>query len=264
MSTYKDPTSTLELAIKSVVQQTITDWELLIVFEPDDTIPDFLKHNKDERIQILHGSEKLGRSNAYNWAINEAKGTFIARMDSDDFAKETRFEKQLSFMIENPDIDLLGTACEMVDSNGVYKGRRIFPSSHEDCIKRCMFSTPLLHPTFFWRRERIRAVEYYADKYSIACDDLDFILRILKIGGKIANLSEPLLIYRIPFRYMRDKSNWQYNFTTRLEHTALCVRYPKLLIGLFAFGVLSVLPKSIINLITSNSFLSGLFRGITK
>ncbi|WP_411954023.1 glycosyltransferase family 2 protein [Alkalibacillus sp. S2W] len=91
----------IDNTINSVLKQTYTNWEMIIADDcsTDNTAENVLKYD-DPRIRYLKMDDNSGAARARNKALDYAKGNFIAFLDSDDFWKETKLEKQLSFMLD--------------------------------------------------------------------------------------------------------------------------------------------------------------------
>lgn len=90
-------------SIKSVLAQTYGNWELIIVDDcstdnTDEIVKEFLS---DERIKYLKNEKNSGAAISRNYALREAKGKWIAFLDSDDLWLPEKLEKQLAFMVEN-------------------------------------------------------------------------------------------------------------------------------------------------------------------
>ena len=89
-------------SINSVINQTYQNWELLIVDDCSmDNSVEIVKSFKDERIKLLHNPTNSGAAISRNYALREAKGRWIAFLDSDDLWASSRLEEQLKFMAEN-------------------------------------------------------------------------------------------------------------------------------------------------------------------
>ena len=89
-------------SIESVLNQTYPFWELLIVDDcSTDKTVDIIKSFKDERIKLFQNEVNSGAALSRNWALREAKGRWIAFLDSDDLWLPTKLEEQLQFMIDN-------------------------------------------------------------------------------------------------------------------------------------------------------------------
>lgn len=93
----------IEDTIKSVLDQTYTDWELIIVDDcsKDNTDEVVKKFLSDKRIKYLKNKENKGAAFSRNYALREAKGKWIAFLDSDDLWESNKLEKQIKFMETN-------------------------------------------------------------------------------------------------------------------------------------------------------------------
>ena len=110
----------LSETINSVLNQTYKNWELLLVDDcsTDNTISviePFQK--KDTRIKLFRQRQNSGAAVTRNKAIKEAKGRFIAFLDSDDLWLPQKLEKQIGFMLKNG-YSLTHTAYEIIENNG--------------------------------------------------------------------------------------------------------------------------------------------------
>ena len=94
----------IKQCIESVIAQTYTNWEMLIVddYSSDNSLQILKKYN-DKRIQLIELDKNVGASESRNVAIRKAKGKYIAFLDSDDLWEPQKLEKQISFM-ETEDI----------------------------------------------------------------------------------------------------------------------------------------------------------------
>ena len=89
-------------SIESVLNQTHSNWELLIVDDcSEDQTVEIVKSFKDERIKLFQNQANSGAAISRNWALREARGKWIAFLDSDDIWLPNKLEEQLKFMIEN-------------------------------------------------------------------------------------------------------------------------------------------------------------------
>ena len=89
-------------AINSVIDQTYINWELIIVDDcSSDNTDKIVKNIKDSRIVYLKNEKNMGAAVSRNRALREAKGKWIAFLDSDDLWKENKLEKQIKFMKDN-------------------------------------------------------------------------------------------------------------------------------------------------------------------
>lgn len=99
-------------AIESIVSQTFTDWELIII---DDGSTDDSKliikryAQSDKRIRYYKNEQNMGVIRTLNKGINLSTGKYIARMDADDISLPTRFDTQYRFLENNADVAMCGT-----------------------------------------------------------------------------------------------------------------------------------------------------------
>ncbi|HJE03301.1 MAG TPA: glycosyltransferase family 2 protein [Aliarcobacter thereius] len=128
--------------LESVLAQTYQNWEMIIV---DDVSPDNSNEiieeycKKDSRIKFIKLEQNSGAAVARNRAIEEAKGRYIAFLDTDDMWKPEKLEKQIDFMQKN-NYAFTYTAYEKVDENGEVFGTMGVPSkvSYNDLLKTCV------------------------------------------------------------------------------------------------------------------------------
>ena len=115
MPVYNTKEEFFREAISGILLQSYRDFELLIVDDFSDTyIKDIVNSYEDKRIKYFRLNKNSGAAVARNYALERAVGTYIAFLDSDDFSAKDRFEKQVSFFIDNPEIGCLGTAVDVI------------------------------------------------------------------------------------------------------------------------------------------------------
>lgn len=185
----------LREALNSIMRQTFTDWELLAVNEPDSTdktaeiVREYAK--KDARFILIQNETKLGISESLNVGLRLARGEFIARMDADDISLPERFERQVAFMRENPDIDILGIKPHMLGASWDWH-----IETDSDYLKSdCLFYTPFVHPTIMMRAERLREFNLAYNRDFHYTEDYEFFSRA-SMYLKFTNILQPLFEYR--------------------------------------------------------------------
>ena len=102
----------IEEAVRSIQNQTFTDWEFIIVneFGSNDGSQDYIEYAAfyDPRIHLIQNETQLGLAASLNVGLAAAKGKYIARVDVDDPSYPERLEKQVAFLDANPEITLCG------------------------------------------------------------------------------------------------------------------------------------------------------------
>src|SRR5690349_23370493 len=110
--------STLELAIKSVFAQTYKNWELLLVNDGStDGSLEIAKKIIDKRVQLISDGSNKGLIFRLNQIASLAKGKYLARMDADDLMHPLRIEKQIKFLQQHQDTDLVDTGAYSINEN---------------------------------------------------------------------------------------------------------------------------------------------------
>lgn len=195
MSVYNEQSDFLKKSTESMLSQSFTDFEFLIINdgsqkETSDILKEFAK--KDPRIILLRNDYNMGLTRSLNIAINKSRGELIARMDSDDVSLPDRLENQLDYLLKN-NLDFLGSDCVIIDKNEkILKSKKIcIPID----IKRALFKGNLFtHSTFFGKRKVFK--EFYNEKFKRA-QDYEFLLRIAGKNYKLGYMNKNVLKYRI-------------------------------------------------------------------
>jgi len=124
--------------IQSVIDQTYTNWELLIVDDcSTDNTDAVVASFKDDRIKYFHNEKNSGAALTRNKAMREAQGEWIAFLDSDDLWLPEKLEKQIKFMVENG-YSLSFTEYEKIDEDS--KPLNIYVSGPEKVNKHKMYN----------------------------------------------------------------------------------------------------------------------------
>ena len=186
-------------AIDSILNQTYQNFEFIII---DDCSTDNSSHilqeyaQKDSRIKIIKKEKNIGIKGFIknlNLGISIAKGKYIARMDADDISLPERFQKQVDFLENNPEITLVGAQLNLINEQNKITGEAIAALQHRDIVKRITSQIQLFHPVIMFRKDQNIQ---YREKF-LYCEDYDLYLNLITQGKKLANLNEKLLNYRI-------------------------------------------------------------------
>ncbi|MDP1417451.1 glycosyltransferase family 2 protein [Peribacillus simplex] len=186
----------IETAIKSILNQTFFDFELIICDDGSTDNSIELIENlaaEDKRIKLLKNSRNLGLAPTLNSCLNEARGEYIARMDDDDISHPGRFEKQVTFLNNNLDYAIVGTSRNLYDQNGVW-GRSI--KEGERTTLDIYLGRTFTHPSVMMRRKAVLDVEgYTTGTETERTEDFDLWCKLYEKGYKGFNLSDVLFDY---------------------------------------------------------------------
>lgn len=115
----------IEESIRSVLAQTYTNWELIIVDDcSTDNTDEIVASFRDDRIRYLKNVVNSGAAVSRNYALREAKGKWIAFLDSDDLWKPEKLERQIRFMEDNGYFFSYTNYSE-IDDNSILNGRSV-------------------------------------------------------------------------------------------------------------------------------------------
>ncbi|WP_169303111.1 glycosyltransferase family 2 protein [Thalassotalea mangrovi] len=184
-------------AVFSILEQSFTDFEVIIV---DDGSTDASGRiladiaRQDSRIH-LYSRTNHGLISSLNFALDKARGQYLARMDADDVSTPQRLQQQLQFLQQHPDIAVLGTGYVYIDQHGHRLGKRHTCMYHDDIVASFFFGNPIAHPSVMVNRRLLRQPLNYEADY-IGAEDFQLWLRLSQ-QVRFANLPEPLLYYRL-------------------------------------------------------------------
>lgn len=224
--------SEADLAIKSIIDQSFTDFEFIVCEDgsSNDTWSILQRWaKKDSRIVLLQHKENQGLMISLNDCLTVAKGEYIARMDLDDYCFPDRLEKQVKALDTHDEYDIVTSNSVLFDDDHMRPyGERLVP---ERPMKQDMlFSSPFLHGGAMMRKSALDRVDgYRVAKETWRAEDYDLWMRMYAAGSLGYNIQEPLYAIREDKRaYSRRKYKY------RLQEAI--VRYK-------GFRALGLLPK---------------------
>lgn len=183
-------------AIRSVLNQTFREFELLVVDDGStDSTVSLVKAVADPRLRLIRNPENLGLVATLNRGLDEALGTFVARLDADDLMAASRLAEQVSFLRGNPSVPLVGSDARLIDENDRWCGRWRTARGSDWIRWDCAFRTPFAHSSVMFRRCLIRE-RFGGYQNHRACEDLDLWGRVAA-EFPVTSLSSPLVSYRL-------------------------------------------------------------------
>jgi glycosyltransferase involved in cell wall biosynthesis len=195
-------------AIESVLAQTFTDFEFIIVNDGStDSTEEIIRSYKDERIKLIN-QPNAGVIGALNTGLQYAKGKYTARFDADDVCYPQRLKVQYEFMEAHPEYVLTGSAADFIDMEGNY----LFewqPSAyeHEDLQRIIYQISPFDHPTIMYRTDVAKDLGGYPSGAIHFEDHVYWTLFFKK--GKLCNLKEPLIKHRYNPQSVTIDEKWR-------------------------------------------------------
>ncbi len=191
MSTYKEPLEWVQQAVESILQQTYTNIEIIIVLDDPKNRPVIEYINSISDVIVIKNKINIGLVRSLNEALKRANGIYIARMDADDISNLDRIEKQMLYLQQN-DLDLCGSNIEMFDKENVVRSRLCI---YDKSLKRVLkYEGGIPHPTWICKKEIYEELNGYRNVDT--CEDYDFLTRAALKGYVFGNLKEATLRYR--------------------------------------------------------------------
>jgi glycosyltransferase involved in cell wall biosynthesis len=246
----------LRLSLESVFSQTLLPSEVILVLdgpvrkELHDVLNGF--RMKYHYLKVVSLKRNVGLGLALNHGLSCCSTGIVVRMDTDDINYPDRFEKQISFLSLNPEISIAGSATqEFRNTPGDLNRYRELPSVWEKIQTFARYRNPLNHPTVIFKKSAIESVGSYQDMPLF--EDYFLWMRLILGGFKIANVTEPLLHFRIGndmigrrhgFRYLKK----EYNFLIMANKLKFINNF-QLVISLILKLPLRVIPKKMLELI---------------
>lgn len=226
----REPDAYLSAAVESILRQTHESIELLLVCKETGTaLQDSLPG--DSRLRLIRRDEP-DLISALNTGIREARGDYIARMDSDDIARPDRLETQLAYLQENPSINIAGAHVRLFNADGAllsgmqhYQAWLDSVTRSTDITQNIFVESPLPHPTFFAKADVFRELGYRDSGWA---EDYDFLLRAFLLNFTMGKPKGVLLEWREHTHRLTHRSD-RYstlNFI-RAKAWALSERYPQ-------------------------------------
>lgn len=213
-------------AIESILRQSFGDFEFVIMDDAStDGTSSILKKYAlaDNRIRLIRNEKNLGLSKSLNRGLEQAIGTYIARMDADDIARPERLATQLAWLKAHPEILVLGSAVQMIDENGCQLATNPPPCTSIEMRWTSFYGQQFVvcHPSVMIRRELFERFGFYAEIPT--SQDLELWGRLMYENPyPIANLDQVLLDYRVHSKAISTKqSELQFQTSNRVRQKVI-------------------------------------------
>ncbi len=222
MSVYKkENPDYLRVALDSVFNQTFKSNDVVLIedgeltTELEEVITEYEKKYKE--LNVIRFKNNRGLGPALNDGIVRCKNNYVARVDTDDECEKNRFECQIKYLINNPEVDVVG--CNMNEYDADLKNVisiKSVPEHHNDIKKYLKKRNPINHPTVMYKRDKVLEVKGYEDyKYF---EDYYLWAKMMKNGCIFYNIQENLYKFRAGssmfqrrggIKYLRCISNFE-------------------------------------------------------
>lgn len=192
----------LTAALDSLLRQTMTEWELVVVDDgSDDDTPNILDRaaRRDRRVQIIR-CERIGLVAALNTGLKACRAPLLARMDGDDICHPRRLETQAAYLESHPATGLLASDFRHFPRSSLKQGMIDYETwqnslADHNLIMRDLFvESPFVHPGIMTRLAIMQQLNGYQDRGW--AEDYDLWLRMAAAGTRFARLPQTLFFWR--------------------------------------------------------------------
>ncbi len=211
---YRELPQNLDIALRSVFNQTLQPEEVVLVkdgpLNPElDAVIEQYCQEFPALMKVIALPENVGLGKALNAGLKNCSNELVARMDSDDISKPTRFEKQESVFQKHPEFAVVGAWVDEFYNtiDNVVSVRRL-PEESEKLMKFCKRRCPFNHPVVMFRKSVIEEVGNYQDFYLF--EDYYLWARLVVKGFPMYNIQESLLFFRSNPQMILRRGGWKY------------------------------------------------------
>lgn len=236
MPTYNTESEYLHESVKSILNQSYTNFELIII--DDGSYPAakiVLSDITDKRMVYIENQKNSGLPYSLNKAIKSSRGKYIFRMDSDDISLPERVQKEVAFLEDNKDIDVVASFAKTFGSKEVLYSSY---TKDEEIRAELLWKNPIIHPTVAFRVDSLRRKKILY-KEGIVSEDFEMWSRMaFSEGCRFAVIPEVLLMYRLHEGQVTAKKRKQLRTSSEkiLEETfkKIGIKYEKKMLQLYS------------------------------
>jgi glycosyltransferase involved in cell wall biosynthesis len=249
----------IKRAIESVLFQSFSDWELIIIDDGSSSktkeiLNNYLKNNK---IKYLYQNDE-GPSMARAKGISISKGIYLSFLDDDDYWEKDKLQKEVEFLENNKDYVLVGSGAVVVDEDGNEIMKYLLPETDEILRKKILLKNCFMQSSILIKKDSYLLSGGYSDIKHMYSEDYDLWLRIGALG-KMYNIPDFLIKYTLR-KENRSLSNR--GKTLKRNIKTICKNrknYPRFFWALL-FGYLKISFYKIFDSLPSSSFKNRIFK----
>jgi glycosyltransferase involved in cell wall biosynthesis len=195
LATYNDEPF-LAAAIDSVLAQTFSDFELLIVIDAStDRSRDIVESYRDSRVHLLVNETNIGLGASLNRGLAIIASAYVARLDGNDLCFPERLARQVAYLDAHHEVAVVGSQAALINVAGRRIGELRRPTTELGVRWQRIFGSPLIHSSVMFRRAIVwDALGGYEERFRCG-EDFDLWKRLAKEHA-IRNLADVLVAYR--------------------------------------------------------------------
>ncbi len=251
---YKESPIALQQSLDSIYNQTLLPNEVVIVKDGPltnelDEVLDKYKY-RYSNIKIVPLSKNQGLGKALNEGLKHCSHELIARMDTDDIAKQNRFEKQVEVFKKHPEIDICSAWIEEFEDipTNILSIKKL-PEYHSDILKYAKHRSPINHPVAMYKKKSVLEV----GGYSGFPEDYCLWIKLLMNGNTFYNIQESLLLFRFSTDMIKRRGGWAYaksDIESQLNFYKMgFIKIPTLIYNIFIRSLVRLIPNNVRTLV---------------
>ena len=265
LSTYRgDDEDELTVALDSVFDQTCPPDEVLLVTdgplsdELDETL-ELFEASYPDTFRVYRLDENVGRGYARRVGVENVSHDIVAMMDADDVCRPYRFERQLEYLSQHPEVDIVGSYySEFAETPDNPHAVRVVPTDHDDIASMARHRSPMNQVTVMFRKEAVLSAGNYRNVQRM--EDYGLWVRMLRDGATFANIPESLVDVRASEEmygrrggtaYAKEELRLQYEF-----YQMDFINLPRFLFNVVTRVPIRLVPHSIRGVVYSTLFRS--------
>jgi glycosyltransferase involved in cell wall biosynthesis len=215
-------------AIDSVIHQSIRPEKIIIVCDGPILSENSSLISSYERLYggsffcVIRLNRSVGLAACLNIAINRCETKYIARMDSDDISKFDRFEKQLKYLEDHAECDIVGSWIEEIDENNkVINPEITYPIEHQECLNFFKKRSPVAHPAIMLKRSFFTKIGRFYNENYMFDQDSELWAEGFSANCIFANIPEVLLSFRRGDNFFQRRNSFQKNVKRLLNRVKI-------------------------------------------
>jgi hypothetical protein len=182
LMTCYNAASTIEESVRSVIAQTFTDWELVLVDNcSTDGSMDIVRSIADPRVKITQLDRNHGRTPALNIGLGKARGEYLAILDADDISAPHRFALQVECLQANSGVVAVASWYQNIDSKGKMVNEVVIPTTNLELVRKLASNCPFMNSAMMFKTEPTREVGGYDESFQYS-QDLALWLGLASLG----------------------------------------------------------------------------------
>ncbi len=199
-------------ALNSIVNQTFKPNEIVIVkdgklTEKLESVIDVFSNQYVGLFNIVALPQNVGQGQARNAGLKACKNNIVALMDSDDIARQNRFEKQVKYMETHPDVDCVGSfITEFEEDPNCVESIKTVPITHEEIFNFGKWRSPMNNVTVVYKKDKVLEVGAY-NTFNFG-EDYYLFAKMLMNGCKFYNFEECLVNARAGSKMLAKRVGW--------------------------------------------------------